>query len=275
MTWPAELSPYESSESDSSSYESTTFTKTVHPRFQRRRKAKPGIAQERAAPSKENLEAELAGLTEQQMLEKLREREQRRREQARPPKFLTEEEKRMTMDELHCHWKVERQRRRNEREDLRAYDFQPLGDLTEEQKQLPRREVERIVARRREEVWANSMRARGVELFKCSTCYRLHTGDHTCIATRWRTEGQRNSAVPKGVVVTGTPQGVRITTTPIIEEERLIKQLHTIQEMLDGIAAKKRLANSETTDGKSAPGDKAEQMADVDGAGADAAAQCV
>lgn len=274
---PSELSPYEFSDSDGSLHENHTFVKTVHPRSNRGKKNKSAVPRNAGSPRPE-LDAELAGLSEAEMLAKLREREQRRREERKQPKFLTDEEKQMTMDELHRYWKVERQRRRNEREDLRVYDFQPLGQLTEEQKKLPRRDVERLIARRREEVWADTMRARGIEVLKCDTCYRLHTGDHSCIATRWRTDAQRHSAVPRGVVVTGTPQGVRVTTAPIIEEERLQKQLRTIQGMLEEIATKKKL--TEAPEGQEEPSNgttERDAMIDV-GAGKEPEvppAQCV
>jgi len=138
---------------------------------------------------------EFARLTEEELLEQHKERHMQRQAAKRPPYYLTDEEKKLSMDALHRAWKVERQRQNNEREALSRCDFEELGHLTAEQKELPRAAVRRIIRQRKNEVWANTMKARGIPVFQCDVCYELTTGNHRCMATKWTTDNSKNSAV--------------------------------------------------------------------------------
>jgi hypothetical protein len=174
-------------------------------------------------------------------LDKLREREAARKEAARPPAYLTDEEKQLTMDQLARKWKVERQRQQNLREELRAQDFAPLGSLTEEQKLLPRNDVRRIVMDRKSEVWAENMRARGFEVLRCATCQRLHLpGKHECFKTSWVTEATRNTPVQQTVIVSKTTQGVQVRRTPVIDEEQVLASFEKYRVMKEEIEARQR-----------------------------------
>lgn len=195
----------------------------------------------------ESLLGELAKLTEAQALDVLREREAAQRAARRPPEYLTDEEKQLTMDQLFRRWKVERQRERNEREQLRMTDFEPLGELTDEQKLLRRVDVKRLVNQRKSEVWAKAMRAKGITVHECAVCHHLHTGNHECLQTRWTTEGARNTGITKEVVLTRSAQGVAVRTTPVIDGERIEKGYQRYKVLREEAEARKKLMEHESS----------------------------
>jgi hypothetical protein len=188
------------------------------------------------------LQEEFGKLTEEELLQRLKERQVQRQEARRPPFYLTDEEKALSMDALHRLWKVERQRLNNEREALSRHDFESLGDLTEAQKQLPRSAVRQIIRQRKSEVWAQAMRARGIPVHQCDVCYELTTGNHRCIATKWTTDQTKNAAVSKGLVLTQSPGGVRLHASPIIDPEKLQKEYERLSKLREELEAKAKLA---------------------------------
>jgi len=188
------------------------------------------------------LPAEFASLTEEELLKKLRERQAQRQVANRPPYYLTEEEKKLSMDGLHRQWKLERQRRNNEREVLARHDFEDLGELTEEQRELPRAVIRRIIRQRKNEVWANAMRAKGIPVSQCDVCLELTTGNHRCVATKWTTDQTRNAAISKGLVMTQGPGGIRLHAKAIIDQEKLNKEYEQLRILREELEAKARLA---------------------------------
>lgn len=187
------------------------------------------------------LPEEFSKLTEGELLEKLKERQAQRQVERRAPYYLTEEEKNMSMDALHRAWKIERQRQNNEREELSRHDFAELGDLTAEQKELPRAAIRRIIRQRKNEVWATAMKARGIPVFQCDVCYELTTGNHRCIATKWTTDNSKNSAISKGIVMTQGPSGIRLQTKAIIDQEKLNKEYEQLRILREDLEAKAKL----------------------------------
>ena len=89
-------------------------------------------------------------LKEEELREVLRQRVQERR--TAPSRYLSEEEKNMTMDELHRKWKIEGQKAREERVALNPFDFKELGELTEEQKLLPKYEIRKIIRNKKNDL---------------------------------------------------------------------------------------------------------------------------
>jgi hypothetical protein len=198
------------------------------------------------SPAAEDLLQTFAGQSEAEILDALRKREAERRKAAAPPEFLTDEEKGMTMDQLFRKWKIERQQQRNEQETLRYTDFEPLGTLTDEQKLLSRRDVARLVNARKNEVWAKAMKARGVEVIECPVCHRLHTGEHQCIATRWTTEGTKNAPVSRNLVISSTPQGVRVKPTTVIDTEKVKAEYERLKAIKEFCESRAKLASPST-----------------------------
>jgi len=177
-----------------------------------------------ATPINPTLAGEFKELSEEELLAKLREREKERRAAAREPEFLTEVEKRLTLDELHRKWRAEEQLRRQERPDLRRCDYVPLGELTEAEKLLPRREVKRIIRNKRHAAWVQSMHDQGIPLHICDICHDVATDRHQCMKTKWLTEGRKKDAIAKGIVISSTPAGVRLKTQTLINEDQLQRE---------------------------------------------------
>jgi hypothetical protein len=197
-------------------------------------------------PMEPEFYSEIKGLTEAEVLDKLREREAKRRADSRPPAYLTPEEKKMSMDQLFRKWKVERQRIRQEHEALQAADFAPLGELTEDQKLLPRSQVARIVNNRKNQVWAQSMQERGIKVLKCNVCSRLYTEDrqHRCMVTHWNTDGRPNAAISRNLVLSQSPQGIRLRSTAVVDEAKVAREHQRLQAMKEDMDAKQRIVDA-------------------------------
>ncbi len=181
-------------------------------------------------------------MSEEALLAALKQREAVRKSQQREAnqesEFLTAEERLMSLDELHRKFKLENQRRFNEAAELRRMDFEPLGQLTEQQAMLPRYAIKRLIRQKKHEAWVKDMQARGIPLFRCDVCHELTNESHKCIATRWLTSGSRNSAISKGVVISTGSSGVRVHTAPIINTTKLQKEYDDIvgwKEKIDGL----------------------------------------
>jgi hypothetical protein len=200
----------------------------------------PQLVSRKALP--DELPEDFAKLTESELLEKLKERQAQRQAAKRPPYYLTDDEKQLSMDALHRLWKVERQRQNNEKEALSRHDFEELGQLTADQKELPRAAIRRLIRQRKNEVWANAMKARGIPVFQCDVCYELTTGNHRCMATKWTTDNSKNSAISKGIVMTQGPGGIRLQTKAIIDQEKLNREFEYLQSLRNELEAKAKLA---------------------------------
>eukprot|EP00914_Ancora_sagittata_P019446 GHVO01038900.1.p1 GENE.GHVO01038900.1~~GHVO01038900.1.p1 ORF type:complete len:203 (+),score=17.41 GHVO01038900.1:413-1021(+) len=137
-----------------------------------------------------------------------------------PSKYLTEhDEKTMTMNDLDRFWKLEALNRYNE----------DLGTMTQEQKELPRHEVRRLLATRKHEKWVESMKNKGIQLRQCPNCHELVRRSHRCFATNWRTGGK--GAKQKEIVVEKTAEGVTVKQKPKIDEAILQKQFEQIMKL--------------------------------------------
>jgi hypothetical protein len=183
-----------------------------------------------------------ANQTEEQLLDTLRQRATARRVAIREPDFLTTDEKKMTLDELWRKWKLEGQQRRAEAEELRTADYDPLGELTDAQKELPRRQIRNIITRRKNEIWAENMRGQGIQVLKCPSCHRLHTGDHHCLVTRWTDPSPNRSSPARHVVISQTPQGIQLRTTAIIDDQKILQEYERVKALKEEAETRMRLS---------------------------------
>lgn len=181
-----------------------------------------------------------------ELLDKLRQREAERKLSEKTPEYLTDDEKRLSMDQLFRKWKLERQRKREEREQLRISDFEPLGQLTDDQMLLPRRDVQRIVNNRKNQVWAKSMQDKGIAVHTCDTCHQMYTHDkekHMCLQTRWQAQSS-NPAVSRTLIVTQSPGGLRLRSADVVDEENLQSEFKKLKTLTEEVASRQRLVES-------------------------------
>ena len=147
----------------------------------------------------------------------------------------------MDLGQLHRKWKVENQQRRQERANLNRFDFNDLGELTEEEKLLPKSEIRRIIRDRKEDLWVRQMKAQGIPLHQCEVCQKLVNDNHECIATRWITEGQRG--VHKGLVVTRTGTGaIKLQECQLVDQNILNKEYEEILKLKKQLEERTRRA---------------------------------
>lgn len=188
-------------------------------------------------PTVEQLMAGLGKQEAEEMLEKVKKGGPSGPKPPAGGEYLSAEEKDCrTLEELHRRWKKERQQRMQEAAELRASDYDQLGELTEELKNMRKSDLRRLITDRRTEAWANRMRAKGVQIIHCETCGRLHTGDHRCVPTKWRTDKDKN------IVIRQSPTSLNITTTQNMNPEQLQQVYESVKKQLEGFEFKGRLA---------------------------------
>lgn len=174
---------------------------------------------------KEVLDRPAAELTEEQMKQILAVKEAERKERERLLEKLTDEEKEMDAGALHRKWKLELQQKQCEQMILNPFDFDELGKLNEEEKQLTKREVRKIIADRKYKRWVESMRAKGVPLRQCEVCKELANDKHVCLATRF-------SHGKKKVVIKQTNSGaLKVDEVQYHDQEMIDKQFKEIEAL--------------------------------------------
>jgi hypothetical protein len=239
------------SDDSESEYEATVIEEIANTRFHAAPTKKNKAIQKSTAktikfanhdPLPDAIMSNISNLSEAELLDQLRLREVERKHAERPAEFLTDEEKKMNMDQLFRKWKLERQRERQEREELRKSDFDKLGDLDDEQRLLPRRAINALINARKNEVWAKGLAARGIKVLTCEVCSRLYTEDreHRCLQTRWRTDSNI-SGVSRNIILTQSPSGVRMRTASIVDEAKVFAEYERLKAMKEAIEAKEKL----------------------------------
>lgn len=199
-------------------------------------------------PMSPELQLSLASMTEAQALDELRKREMQKKLETREPEYLTDAERLLSLDALSRHWKLEGQRRRAERERLNQYDFEPLGELTHQQKLLKRRDIKAIVRARKNQIWARAMEASGKEVITCEVCQHKHTGDHQCISTGWKTaDNSRSTTSPRTVILTRSNQGVQVRTTPVVDKDKVYAEFAKLKATIEVWEASEQAASPNTT----------------------------
>jgi hypothetical protein len=151
--------------------------------------------------------------------------------EATPPKYLTEEEKRLSLGELAVQWRKASLLQQLEKNNQRSYD---LGWMTEQQKEYPRAEIRRIISERKHDNWIQAMKRRNVPLRFCDVCQQLVTDPHQCMRTKWAIDtprGKGSAAVKKEVIVTESGQGVHVRQQQRVDAEQLEREYTKIRAL--------------------------------------------
>lgn len=148
------------------------------------------------------------------LIDFLQQRRRAHQEAAKDPEGLTEEERQLTtLGELYRFWKVRDQKRGINMKPLTEFDYADFGQLTKEIKDLPRRDIVKMISRLRQEHWITERMAAGVPLFKYKHCHRITADGHKCFATKWTT-GKPGPLTERPVIDTQRPTGVAIQPAP-------------------------------------------------------------
>lgn len=175
------------------------------------------------------LDKPASSLTEEQVRHILAVEELERKEKDRLSQELTPEEKDMDLGALYCKWKLEAQRRRQEKMELAQFDTDPLEKLTPEQRDLPKPEVRKIIKDLKHKRWIATMKERGVPLHFSDTCQELGTDRHVCMRTRF---GSRTTnGTNRNVVIKQTNSGLKMTEVQLLDQEKLNKEFEEISSM--------------------------------------------
>jgi hypothetical protein len=168
-------------------------------------------------------------MSEEQLLDHLREKEQVRREERKKPKFLSDDEKNLSLAKLDRKWRekdrLEKLLRQQENQD-------DLGTLSLDERKLPKNEIKAILRQRKYEAWVRRMQAKGVTLTECPICHELGTSGHRCMQMPWTLAGRKGFIpVHDGLVVSHKGGGdVRLRKLQQVDQERLQKQYEALTE---------------------------------------------
>jgi hypothetical protein len=166
--------------------------------------------------------------TEEELLKELQARARDRWEKAVAPKFLTTEEKQLSLGELDKKWKNEQRNKLYERSARLDPSYFDLGELSTEEKELPVSEIKKIIRDRRQERWVQKMKDQGIPLHFCEVCQQLGTHQHRCMATKFRT-GNTKHPFQKGIVLSQRSGGnVVLRETKTVDPERLQQEYDKI-----------------------------------------------
>jgi hypothetical protein len=170
-------------------------------------------------------------MTEDELFELLQKKRRERREEARKPVFLTEEEKKLSVTALDKHWREQEQRERLSR---RKQDEVELGTLTEEEKRLPRSELKFLIRQKKEAAWIKRMQDRKVPLFRCEVCSQVTTTNHRCAATSWATQGtKRLVPITEEIIFQQVGTGdIKLKRIQRTDKERIQQQHQVLTEQL-------------------------------------------
>ena len=194
--------------------------------------------------------------------EAVKERKAKAKEISRELLFLSEEEKGMSLAELHRKWKVEAQRQREERASLSRFDFEDLGTITEEEKLLPKSQIKKIIRDRKTEKWAQDMKAKGIPLHQCEVCQQLAGPNHHCLATKWMTEGPHG--LRKKLVLTQSKAGgVRLAEKRVVDQDKLNREYEAICKLKQDLELQNQRIKAAITPAESPWHAIEEELADV------------
>ena len=164
-----------------------------------------------------------AAMSEDELFNHLIKIRKERREEAAKPKYLTEEEKTLTVAELDRRF---RERERLEKEGRMERSKQDLGVLSMEERALPISELKNLIKRRRYDAWVKDMTEQGIPLHRCTVCGELATQRHRCMSTSWSTIG-KSGALPikKELIMTQSGGGdVRLRQIRQVDPDELEKR---------------------------------------------------
>lgn len=142
--------------------------------------------------------------------------------------MLDERKKDLTKGQLQEKWAAERRERR----------FGPPSDelLTEEEKALPRRVLQRKLAEDSHKQWVERQRAFGNQLVPCTDCGRLkliNDARHFCFRPQWRLPVDRRAGIAQQqeVVITGTTGGIKLGRQVVVDPAELDKRLEYLNKL--------------------------------------------
>ena len=167
--------------------------------------------------------SQYANMSEDELFNHLVKIRKERREEAAKPKYLTEEEKMLTVAELDRRL---RERERLEKEQRIEQSKQDLGMLSKEEQALPISELKNLIKQRRYEAWVKDITEQGIPLHRCTVCGELATQRHRCMSTSWSTIG-KSGALPikKELIMTQSGGGdVRLRQIRQIDPDELEKR---------------------------------------------------
>ncbi|KAH0488425.1 MAG: hypothetical protein KVP17_005228, partial [Porospora cf. gigantea B] len=178
-------------------------------------------------------------------------------------RYLSEDEKSLSLSQLHRKWKDEAQKRANLRKESRPSDWDDLGYLEPEMMQWTKAAIRRVIWSRKQERWLERMRQLGVPVHTCDICSRQVTAQHQCVPTGLAVPGAKDTPYSRKEIVVAQ-QGKNLALKPkvVVDTGKLKDELHKMTAILadkDALAAQQEqftealigLANALVADGNS------------------------
>ncbi|KAH0475184.1 MAG: LOW QUALITY PROTEIN: hypothetical protein KVP17_004021 [Porospora cf. gigantea B] len=157
----------------------------------------------------------------------------RRGEFQKQDRFLSDEEKTLSLSQLHRKWKDEAQKRANLRKESRPSDWDDLGYLEPEMMQWTKAAIRRVIWSRKQERWLERMRHAGIPVHTCDVCSRQVTSSHRCVPTGLAVPGVGDTPYSRKELVVAQ-QGKNLALKPkvVVDQDKLKGELERMTALL-------------------------------------------
>ncbi|KAH0489038.1 MAG: hypothetical protein KVP17_001614 [Porospora cf. gigantea B] len=157
----------------------------------------------------------------------------KRAEFKRQARYLSEDEKHMSLSHLHRKWKEEAQLRANIRKETQPSDFDDLGPLEPEMTTWTKAAIRRVIWSRKQERWLARMRELGVPVHTCDVCSRQVTSQHRCVPTGLAVPGAGDTPYSRKELIV-SQQGKNLSLKPktVINDTKLKEELGRMATIL-------------------------------------------
>lgn len=196
-------------------------------------------------PMTDELHGRLGGVSQEEALRILQNEAKLRKDEARRPKYLTEEEKLLSADELYLHLKQQNLL-------AREADFlDQLPILPPDARTWSVTDIKRWFRDQRHEQWAVRKLHEGKTLFICPQCNRARDAEaHRCVSL-WSRTAVNRSGVPtyqRTVLTPSTTGSFRVATTTTPDHQRVVQLQEQLTDARKNVTeANERLARAYAT----------------------------
>ncbi|KAH0476374.1 MAG: uncharacterized protein KVP18_004783, partial [Porospora cf. gigantea A] len=158
----------------------------------------------------------------------------------RQERYLSEEEKVLSLAQLHRKWKEEAQKRANLRKESRPSDWDDLGHLEPEMLQWTKAAIRRVIWSRKQDRWLRRMRELNIPVHTCEVCSRQVTSNHRCVPTGLAVPAPGDTPYSRKELIV-SQQGKNLSLKPkvVVNSDKLREEL---EKMTSILAQKEELA---------------------------------
>ncbi|KAH0487652.1 MAG: LOW QUALITY PROTEIN: uncharacterized protein KVP18_004660 [Porospora cf. gigantea A] len=155
----------------------------------------------------------------------------------RQERYLSEEEKVLSLAQLHRKWKEEAQKRANLRKESRPSDWDDLGHLEPEMLQWTKAAIRRVIWSRKQDRWLRRMRELNIPVHTCEVCSRQVTSNHRCVPTGLAVPAPGDTPYSRKELIV-SQQGKNLSLKPkvVVNSDKLREKMTSILAQKEELA---------------------------------------